>query len=121
LVSRAEEIVEQPPPGESAELSHHPGPRQYVKIAVVLAIVTALEVGVYYVDALRSSIVAWLIAFAVIKFFLVATWFMHLKFDSKVFRRLFIAGLVLALSVFGFVLWMFFARGGPAPGPTLGG
>jgi hypothetical protein len=46
---------------------------------------------------------------------------MHLKFDSKVFRRLFIAGLVLALSVFGFVLWMFFARGGPAPGPTLGG
>ena len=106
---------EAPTDREAGELAHHPTPRQYVKIAVILAIVTALEVGIYYVTALEDLLVPMLLAFAVIKFFLVATWFMHLRFDSHLFRRLFVAGLVLALLVFGLVLWNFFARGGPAP------
>jgi cytochrome c oxidase subunit IV len=100
---------------EAEELAHHPGPRDYVKVAIVLAVVTALEVGIYYVSSLRSMLVPFLLAFAFIKFFLVVSWFMHLKFDSHLFRRLFVSGLVLALLVFGFVLWNFFARGGPAP------
>jgi hypothetical protein len=41
------------------------------------------------------------------KFFLVAMWFMHLRFDSKIFRRLFVAGIVLATIVFGIVLLTF--------------
>jgi cytochrome c oxidase subunit IV len=86
-----------------------------VKVAVVLAIVTAFEVAIYYVTAIGDLLVPMLLAFAFIKFFLVATWFMHLKFDSHLFRRLFVAGLILALLVFGVVLWNFFARGGPAP------
>jgi cytochrome c oxidase subunit IV len=100
---------------EAAALSHHPDPIEYVKVAVVLAVVTALEVGMYYVTALRDVLVPLLIAFAVIKFALVVLWFMHLRFDSKIFRRLFVFGLVLALLVFGVVLWNFFSRGGPSP------
>jgi hypothetical protein len=50
------------------------------------------------------------------KFALVALWFMHLKFDSRLFRRLFVAGLLIALAVFAIVLGTFFARGGAAPG-----
>jgi cytochrome c oxidase subunit IV len=105
----------EPEPQEAHELEHHPQPRQYVMIAVVLTVVTALEVGIYYMDALRDLLVPFLIAFAFIKFFLVVTWFMHLKFDSHLFRRLFVTGLVLALAVFGIVLSVFFARGGAAP------
>jgi cytochrome c oxidase subunit IV len=109
-----------PEPQEAHELQHHPGPRQYVTIAVVLTIVTALEVGIYYIESLRDVLVPFLIAFAVIKFFLVVMWFMHLRFDSRLFRRLFVTGLVLALAVFGIVLTVFFARGGAAPVVTGG-
>jgi cytochrome c oxidase subunit 4 len=105
-------------PQEQEELASHPTPRQYVKIGVVLAIVTAMEVAIYYIEAVRDLIVPFLIAFAVIKFFLVVTWFMHLKFDSKLFRRLFVTGLVLALAIFGVVLAIFFSRGGAAPTVT---
>lgn len=106
---------DEPTDREAGELAHHPTPRAYVKVAAVLAIVTALEVAIYYVTAVGDLLVPMLIGFAFIKFFLVVSWFMHLKFDSHLFRRLFVAGLVLAMLVFGFVLWNFFARGGPAP------
>lgn len=99
-------------PGEHA----HPSPRKYVSVALILALITAAEVGIYYIEALSDSLlVAFLLFFAVIKFAMVAAWFMHLKFDSRMFRRLFITGLVLAGVVFAIVLTTFFARGGPSP------
>ncbi|MGI8709018.1 MAG: cytochrome C oxidase subunit IV family protein [Actinomycetota bacterium] len=101
---------------ESEEQDHHPQPGQYIKVAIILAVVTALEVAIYYVDALRDVLVPLLLAFAVIKFIMVALWFMHLRFDSRMFRRFFVTGIVLALVVFGIVLWIFFTHlGGPAP------
>jgi len=104
-----------PAPREHEELEHHPSPKKYVGVAIILAIVTAIEVAIYYIPALFDLIVPLLIAFAVIKFIFVALYFMHLKFDSRVFRRFFLIGIVLALTIFGVVLWMFFAVGGPAP------
>ena len=105
-----------PAPREQEELDHHPGPRKYVAIAVILAIVTAVEVAIYYIPALFDLIVPLLLAFAVIKFIFVAMYFMHLKFDSKVFRRFFLIGIVLAITIFAVVLAIFFAAGnGPAP------
>ncbi len=100
---------------EQEELEHHPGPRKYVGVAVILAIVTAIEVAIYYIPALFDVIVPLLLAFALIKFIMVALFFMHLKFDSRVFRRFFVIGILLALAIFGIVLWIFFALGGPAP------
>ncbi|MDQ4024654.1 MAG: cytochrome C oxidase subunit IV family protein [Actinomycetota bacterium] len=105
-----------PAPREQEELEHHPGPRKYVTVAIILAIVTALEVGVYYIEAIEGILVPILLAMAVVKFIMVALYFMHLKFDSRVFRRFFLIGIVLALVIFGIVLWMFFtAMNGPAP------
>jgi cytochrome c oxidase subunit 4 len=86
---------------EEKEAAGHPSPAAYVKVAVVLAIVTAAEVAVYYVSSLRALLVPLLLSMAVIKFFLVAMWFMHLKFDCKMFRRLFVLGIVLAIGVYG--------------------
>ncbi len=94
-------------PRAAEELHHHPGPKQYVGVAAVLAIITALEVAIYYVSALRSVLVPFLLAFSAVKFALVVLWFMHLKFDSPIFKRLFLVGLSLALVVFGVVLWWF--------------
>ena len=95
-------------PREAEELAHHPGPRQYVWIAVILAVVTAAEVAIYYVPALKDWLVPFLIVFSILKFALVGLYFMHLKFDSRIFRRLFVVGIVLAFVVFTIVLSLFF-------------
>jgi cytochrome c oxidase subunit 4 len=103
---------------EEFELSHHPQPRQYVFIGIVLAIVTAIEVAIYYFDLPSGLLVTALLIFAVIKFVLVGSWFMHLKFDSRIFRMLFVTGLITALLIFTVMLVLFTVGGGPAPEVT---
>src|SRR5438067_10451883 len=79
----------------------HPGPGEYVKIAVILAAVTGVEVAAYYVKAIpRPLFSVMLLVMMFVKFSLVGLWFMHLRFDSPIFRRLFITGIVLAMLVY---------------------
>lgn len=90
------------------ELASHPGPRTYVLVAIVLAIATGLEVGLYYLPGIPNGVmVTLLLFFAVVKFSLVALWFMHLRFDSRLFRRLFVTGIYLAVTVYLIVLVTF--------------
>ena len=78
----------------------HPGPAKYVGIAMILAIVTGIEVALYYIDMPDMLLVALLLGLAFIKFSMVAAYFMHLKFDSRLLRRLFITGIALAVAVY---------------------
>ena len=79
----------------------HPGPGEYIKIALILAVVTAIEVAAYYVKGLSDATLSVaLLVMMVVKFMLVGLWFMHLRFDSKLFRRLFVTGIVLAIGVY---------------------
>ncbi len=71
----------------------------YIKIAVILALITALEVSTYYVDFGPLFMPALLIMM-VVKFVMVVSYFMHLKFDSKMFSFLFYTGLGLAIFVY---------------------
>lgn len=71
----------------------------YVRIALILGIITALEVSTYYIDFGPLFLPALLIMM-VIKFLMVASYFMHLKFDNKLFSMMFYAGLVLAVGVY---------------------
>jgi cytochrome c oxidase subunit 4 len=91
------------------ELAVHPGPAAYVKVAVVLALATAIEVGLYYVtdDIPGALYVGLLMFFMTFKFAMVVLWFMHLRFDSRLFRRLFVGGIALALTVYLVVLFTF--------------
>jgi cytochrome c oxidase subunit IV len=82
---------------------HHPTPRQYVNIALVLAVLTALEVSTYFWDFGVIGI-PLLIVLMVVKFLYVAGWFMHLKFDSPVFARMMYTGLFLALGLYSFAI-----------------
>jgi len=92
-----------------AEEHSHPGPRQYVIIAVVLVILTAVEVATSYLEGHVNSnlLIVALGIMAAVKFFLVAAWYMHMKQDSAVFRRLFVTGLILASIVYGIVFFFF--------------
>jgi cytochrome c oxidase subunit 4 len=82
-------------------------------VAIVLAIATALEVGLYYLDMPHGLFAAMLLLFAFFKFSLVVLWFMHLRFDSAIFRQLFVAGLILAATVYLIVLVIFGAMDAP--------
>ena len=91
----------------SGEEHAHPGPRVYILVALWLAFATALEVGLYYLDMPDGLFIGLLMFFMVIKFSLVVAYFMHLKFDAPIFRRLMITGIVLAIAVYSIVLATF--------------
>jgi caa(3)-type oxidase subunit IV len=87
----------------------HPQPRQYVLIAVVLCVLTAIEVGLYYLegDINDNLIIVMLWVLAAVKFFLVCAWYMHMRMDAPFFRRTFVLGILLAGAVYGAVLLTF--------------
>ena len=78
----------------------------YVRIAAILAAITALEVATYYVDLGALFLPALLIMMAV-KFYIVVSFFMHLRYESKLFSWVFYAGLFLAIVVYGIFLATF--------------
>ena len=88
------------------EVRAHPDPWQYVVVAVVLSVITAVEIAVSYMegDIPDGLIVVLLLAMMVMKFVLVASWFMHLRTDRPVFKRLFIVGAIAAPVLYLIVL-----------------
>lgn len=82
----------------------HPGVGQYVEIGAILATLTAIEVALFYAKLASSVVIPTLLFLTAMKFVLVILWFMHLRFDHRVFRRLFFTGLGLAAFVFSIVL-----------------
>jgi cytochrome c oxidase subunit 4 len=79
----------------------HPTDRAYIGIALILAVITAAEVVTFYVEEhLGSLLVPVLLVMMTVKFIMVAGYFMHLRFDSNLFTRLFVSGVVLAVLVY---------------------
>lgn len=91
-------------PANIAAHEGHPSPSQYIAVGLILGVVTAVEVGVYYVDVLEDALLGILIVLSALKFVLVVLWFMHLRFDNRLFSILFSGGLVLAVLLFVVVL-----------------
>ena len=77
----------------------HPTPRTYILIAALLAAITGIEVGIFYIEAIEDVIIPLFIVLSLVKFVLVAMFYMHLKFDERLFSGLFVGGLILATSV----------------------
>lgn len=77
----------------AAHAGGHPSPKEYIRIGVVLAVLTALEVAASYAGVSGSILIPTLLILAVIKFALVVLWFMHLKFDDRRYARFFVMGL----------------------------
>jgi cytochrome c oxidase subunit 4 len=71
----------------------------YIKIALILAAITALEVSTYYVD-FGPLFMPALMIMMIVKFVMVVSYFMHLKFENRIFSFLFYTGLGLALFVY---------------------
>ncbi len=94
-----------------SEHSYHPGRREYIQIGVILTVLTAIEVGLFYADPPPAVAIPVLLALTALKFILVVFWFMHLRFDTPLFRRLFFTGGILATIIYGIVAATFYFGG----------
>jgi cytochrome c oxidase subunit 4 len=79
--------------------SGHPGTRVYLAVAAVLTVLTAIEVTVFYVEALQPVLLPLLLLLSAAKFALVVMFYMHLKFDRAAYSAIFIAQLFIAAVV----------------------
>jgi cytochrome c oxidase subunit IV len=83
----------------------HPTWKTYVVVGVILTAITALEVALFYIPSAAGILVPALLTLSAVKFAIVVLWYMHLKFDSKIFGRVFVAPLFLAaLVVIGMII-----------------
>lgn len=74
--------------------------KTYINVAIVLAIITAIEVATLYVPGIPNGLlVASLLGMSIVKFILVVGFFMHLKYDAKVMRAMFIGPLILSILI----------------------
>ncbi len=94
----------------ASDTSHvaHPTPLLYVKIAILLAVLTGIEVALFYLEeAVGSLAVPLLIILAFLKFVIVIGYYMHLRYEKPLLSRFFSAGFVLAILVYAVVLGTF--------------
>ena len=77
----------------------HPGERTYINVAIILAIITIVEVAIYYFESLRGILVPSLIIMSVAKFVIVVAYFMHLKFDDRRLAYIFASAMVVTVAV----------------------
>jgi cytochrome c oxidase subunit 4 len=82
--------------GADLPAHEHASVRTYIRVAVILTLVTALEVGVIYIRALTPIIVPLLLVMAAAKFALVVMFFMHLRYDARALTTLFLGPLLIA-------------------------
>ena len=85
----------------------HPTPFKYVAIALILSVITAVEVAIVYQDFLKDVFAPLLVILSAAKFALVVMFYMHLRFDSRLFSAMFVTGLLLATAVLITLLALF--------------
>lgn len=85
----------------------HPTPSMYFKVAMTLTIITAIEVGIFYLEWLGYGIIPILVILSGAKFAMVAMFYMHLKYEHRLFSTMFVCGLVLASAVVFALMFLF--------------
>lgn len=77
----------------------HPTPARYSVIALILAVITIIEVAIVYMPFLSPVLLPILLILSASKFAMVAMFFMHLRFDHRLFSIMFVGGFLLAVGV----------------------
>jgi len=82
----------------------------YVQIALLLAVITGVEIVGVFIPFPKWVIVAGLVALSVVKFMFVIFYFMHLRWDKPFCTILFFIGLILAGGTMWALLHLFGAE-----------
>src|ERR1700709_1712710 len=90
------------------EVHEHPTWKQYKWVALILTLITVVEVWIYYTPFKDSPLFApTLLIMSAVKFAIVVMFYMHLKYDHKLFRALFTGPLIIAMSTLVALLFLF--------------
>lgn len=89
---------------ETSSVDQHKNPN-YVAVFVALVVLTAIEVGITYIASIPRVVV--LVPLAIAKATLVVLFYMHLRFDSRVFTVIFLIGVVMGFSLIISLLLLF--------------
>ena len=91
------------------EKHEHPTWKQYKWVALILTVITIIEVWVYYIPTFVASrlFVPSLLIMSAVKFAIVVAYYMHLKYDHKLFRALFIGPLLIAIVTLIVLMFLF--------------
>ena len=94
---------------DSEHAEHHPGWSTYWKVALVLTVITVFEVWIYYIPAFVKTpyFIPVLLTLSAIKFAIVVLFYMHLKYDSKLYRALFAGPFSIAILAIIGLLFLF--------------
>ena len=101
-----------------AEHSRHPTFKQYVLVAIILFAITIVEFLIIWpVNRIEAFSTPILIILSIIKFAIVISFYMHLKFDNKLLTWIFLGGLALGTAVTFSLLFLFSAVSGATTQP----
>jgi cytochrome c oxidase subunit 4 len=90
------------------EVHEHPTWREYKWVALILTAITVFEVWIYYTPFSKSSLfVPVLLVMSALKFAIVVLFYMHLKYDHKLFKALFTGPLMIAMATLISLLFLF--------------
>jgi cytochrome c oxidase subunit 4 len=91
------------------EVKEHPTWSTYWKVAIVLTLITAVEVWIYYIPTFVASrgFVPTLLVLSAVKFITVVMFYMHLKYDHRLFRVLFTGPLLIAATTMVGLMFLF--------------
>ncbi len=94
---------------EHAAAHAHPTGATYLKVAFILTFITAVEVWAYYIPSIVASPLfnPALIIMSAAKFVIVVMFYMHLKYDHKIFKFLFTGPLIIAAVTIIALLFLF--------------
>jgi cytochrome c oxidase subunit 4 len=99
---------------------HHISNTVYLIVGGFLIVLTAMEITVAYVHALRPVMVPILVILAIAKFALIAMFFMHLRYEKWFVNTVFIFPLAIAVGVFVSLMGLFLYLSHHAVGPAFG-
>ena len=87
----------------------HPTWSTYWKVALILTVLTAIEVWVFYIPSFVHSrgYTPFLLVMSAVKFAIVVMFYMHLKYDHRLFRVLFTGPLIVAMVTITALMFLF--------------
>jgi cytochrome c oxidase subunit 4 len=84
----------------------HAGPGFYWLVGLALAVITLLEVWLFAVEGLGGWYVPILLGLSLLKFIGVVAFFMHLRFDNRMFTYIFASSMIIGILIFTLILFL---------------
>lgn len=84
----------------------HAGPGFYWLVGLLLGVITLLEVWLFNIEGLGALYIPILLSLSTLKFIAVVAFFMHLRFDGRLFTYIFASSMIIGIGIFTALLFL---------------